>query len=751
MRWRKAARLLFIILSSIFGLLVLLFAFINLPFTQRFVTTQTNQILATSNVPIHIDDIQRVLPNSVRIQGIVIRDLNSDTIIHVGGLKARVRLRALIRKRVILKDLDLRQTSMDLLMNYESRKYNIAETFTAGREPKAKKEKKKADWVISVKKGKLSSTHFRMTDSISGIHILQDICGIGLKDFTVSLPACEIVANTLELDDLTGNITIEPRREKKKKEKKGPPWNFGFSSLSLTEIDFTYSKSSDGFSLETVLEEGKIRADQMDVRSKVIDVKRISLAGVSTTIRTGEQSEIRNIPQEKNQDNFPWHLKGRVIDFEDVDLKLAKDGDSGSDSLENGIHVAGLDMKLRRFQLDKDHAGVEINKLGFVFDNGLSINEIKGELDSHAARTELNLAIKTANSQLNLEGMAEEGFLGIISNPGGIPKAGIKIQDTELSLEDISYFNSALKEQPYLKILANRPYSLGGNIDIIESTVNFSGISLRQDQNFNLGMDGSLEHPFPFSEALGNLNLSLSDIDVNWLNKVMAGFGLEERFRNLSSLSLESTISDSLISPDIDLLLSSNLGNIEGSGSISFKSDSFTVHSSFTGMLLGEILNSPELGSFTGSVEATGKGFTTESLESDFALQVDSIWYHGYNYSQASVNGSLRPDEYEFDIQVNDSALMADLTAVLNPGDSLFKVVASGTVKSQLQPLHFYSDTLFVETYVNGNLVKGGMALETDIRLTGTTLKSPFDSAVIRQMDLSFKTDSMGSMLRADA
>jgi len=753
MRWRKAVRLFFIFLGSVLGIIVLLFVFLNLPFLDGFVTKQTNQILAGANVPIHMDAIKRIMPYSVKIQGVLITDPEGDTIIHVGELKTNCRLRALARKKVILKDLDLDQASVELLMNYDSRKLNIAETFTAGRKPRADSaEKKKAAWVISVKKGNLSSTHFRMCDSISGIHILQDVSGLKLKSFSVSLPAREIVANTLELDGVAGNIALGPGQgSANKKNKKGPPWNFGLLNLSMKEINFGYAKGSDGFTLEAILGEGTVRAHEMDIRNKHIDLRRISLSGISTNIFTSNKPHESETGNKPGSLSFPWSIYSRVIDLEDASMRLAKKKGPDADSLENSFALAGLDMKLKAFVLDKDQAGVEINKLGFSLDNGFTVKELEGELVSDPGNTRLNLALESDHSRLQLDALAREGFFEVISAPEAVKKAEISISDTELSLQDMSYFSSELKDQPTFVVLADLPFSLRGGIDIADSVYSFSDFSLTQDQNFKLSLFGSLKNPMQSSGARGKLTLSLSDIDRSWLNEILAGNGMPGGLAEYTSLEVNSTISGTFRSPEFDIELQSSLGNLDAVGSLNFDPDRFSIYSSFERIELGELLNNQDLGSFTGSAEVSGMGFSRDSLLADISLLVDTLNFNDYVYGKASIKGKLRPDEYEFDMQVDDSSLKADLAGILNTGDSIVALMASGSVSAQLNELHFYEDTLKLETTVDGHLVKRRKALETDVSLGDIALFAPHDSADINYMKVIFDSDSLGSRLNAEA
>jgi translocation and assembly module TamB len=741
---RKSLRILGIILVSIFGLIGLLFACLNLPFTRGMVTKKTNQVLNQSNLPIHINSIDRILPNSIQIQGIVIAGLSGDTIIHVDELRTNCRVMALMRKKVILKDLDLGPTGIELLMNYHTGEYNIAEAFTSDRKPEVDKvEDDKVSWEIFIEKGNLTSTHFRMNDSVSEIHVLQDFSRIGIKRFSLSLATNEIAANTLELEGTAGFVELGPGQASDK-DSTGSPWSFGLQNLSLKDINFTYSTVTEGLALEMILGEGTLRANEMDLINKVVDMKEISLSMANITLNSGDRANQPEVQPKIDSDKFPWNLKSKLIDLENVNLKVGRNDTSS-------FNVEGLDMKLKGFQFDEEHASAAISTMNFNLNNGFSVKEIQGELDSDYKSTRLKLSVETGNSRLKLKGDAEGNFLGIISNPGGLRNAKMAIDKTDLSVLDLSYFNSELQDQPYFKILAERPISIGGILHVVNSAYGFSGISISQERNFSMTLNGSATDLFHAARATGDLNVFVSDVSMAWLNDWLAGFGLDERFKETTKLSLSSHISGSLNSPDFSMELRSNLGNIDVAGTLDFDADSFSVHSSLERVLLGEILNNPELGTFTGSVEATGTGHSPETLQAQVSLQVDSLLFHDYNYTHVNLEGTLRPEEYAFIIKVDDSNVRTDLKAILNPGDSIFEVQAAGTLFVQLDKLHFYKDTLSIEANFEADLIKRRDGLESDIDLTGISLANMKNSADIQHISAVIRADSVSSGLRAEA
>ena len=88
MRRRKFRKFLWFFLMGLLGMLLLVFLFLNLPFSQRIATRKVNQILSSVSVPIHLDAIKKIMPGSVSIQGIVIQGIQGDTIIYAGELQA---------------------------------------------------------------------------------------------------------------------------------------------------------------------------------------------------------------------------------------------------------------------------------------------------------------------------------------------------------------------------------------------------------------------------------------------------------------------------------------------------------------------------------------------------------------------------------------------------------------------------------------------------------------------------------------
>ena len=74
-RVRGIIKAVLVFLIAVIGLLILTFIIINLPFSHSFVTQKVNNIFISSGIPVHLNSVNKVLPWSVYVQGVLIHGL----------------------------------------------------------------------------------------------------------------------------------------------------------------------------------------------------------------------------------------------------------------------------------------------------------------------------------------------------------------------------------------------------------------------------------------------------------------------------------------------------------------------------------------------------------------------------------------------------------------------------------------------------------------------------------------------------
>ncbi len=741
MRLRKWRKISLVFLMGIVGLLLMVFLVLNLPFSQRFATGKVNQILSSSGVPIHLDAIRKIMPGSVNIQGIVISGTQGDTIIYVGELQADIRLISLIRSKVMLKEVLLDGVLVELVRKSGAEKLNIAAAFQSGKKKAVPLEKPPAKWEISIKKGALTNIHFLMQDSLGGIHIAEDASEIELGSFLVSLPAREISCKTLFLGEADGLVNLTPRMLPPRKHK-GSPWNLGFQKLVLDDVDFIFSQAEAGLRLETSIGKGSIKANEIELVSRTADFELISLDKSMVTIQTGSASKKPKKQKNAKEDSSPWNLRSEDIEISKSALRL------GSDPLEN---FKELDVRVEDLRLDKDQAGMKLKKIGFEMGNGFTLKKMSGEIDSNSELTRLQLEINSGNSRMRLEGMAEAGYQEIFSAPEAISKGALDMELSQISLRDLSYFVEDLDSLAFYTSLAASQIDMSARLNIEGPLFTLSECSVSQEKNFKITLEGRLNNPLQFSDATGDLDLEISGLDQAWMQSFADGIGIFQEIPELSDLKILGNISDSLKSPDISLELKSQSGNVDLEGSFDFQKEFFMLAYSFRKLALGELLSMPELRSFTGAGEIKGRGFSGENLNASYYLQIDTLRFHGYEYSHTQLTGTIEPGVYELQMVANDSSLKADLNLTLNLADSAMAVKVSGYLHAQLNKLHLVQDTLAVETVLDASLIHNGKELRARISAEEIAITTPWETAVIPELNANFNSDSLSSRFHADA
>jgi hypothetical protein len=744
-------------LVFLLGLIFLFFVFINLPFSKKFLSRQVNGLFTKLELPLHIQSIQAVRLRTVKVDGFSIIDPRGDTIIYAGKVKAGYHLPALTRSQVRLKNARISEVEVSLLMNEESRKLTIAEAFQKDQKKKpADPPKKKNFWHISGRTIDLSSVLFRMTDSLNGVHILQEVEELNLKKFVLSLEEKEITAHSLELSGLDGNIHLAPvhpasqveQSKKANKKANRTPWNFGAAQLDLKHIDFNFHQSRDSLMLEVELEKARLKSRELDLPGKLIHLDQLSLQGLRTEVYTAGASPDKQTTKAGRNKSFLWDIASRRFDLEDLDFSVADYNTRFADSATN-LGMDLKEMRLRDFRLSESRSTVDLRKLSFHLSNGLSLEGMQAELDSDSTSTRLELAMETANSQIRLDGSARTGFMDLLHNPGEIPAADLRIFDSRIALKDLAFLDSTLNKAPVYPLLTASPTNIELRADVEKDKLEIAELILSQSGNFRLGLNGHTENTFTPKQAYGGLNLEITRLHMPWLKDVLATTGFESSLPDSTELSLLAEISDTLMAPQLDIQVNSNRGRVRLAGYLDLLSGTYDLNSGFEHVHLGEFLSLSELGYFSGEAGIKGKGYSLESMESDLTFRIDTLQFQDYAYRKTEIQGKISPGKYTLNLQAKDPNIHGELEAELARTDSSFRGEAEGTLFARLDLLNFMEDTLSVESNLRAEFERGRDFLESEFHLEEMVLNTPRDRAELAEFEAYFQTDSFSTTLNA--
>jgi translocation and assembly module TamB len=751
MRIRGIIKAMVVFLISLVGFLMLVFVFINLPFSHRFVTQKINNILSSSRLPIHINSVNKVFPWAIYVQGILIHGSQGDTIVYAGKVRSGFEPLALIKKRLILKSVYLEKATINFLRNPGEEQLNIATAFSPVKEAKpVDPDVKKKPLEISIADVEVKDLKFRMTDSVAGIYVSQDIVRIKVVTNKMSLIEKTIIARSLEIDGATGNMTLNRKTDGESKES-GAPWNFGIKELNAGNINFVFDDPAGKQKLDLLAGEIEIKTRQTDINKKIIDFDKISISRTSAVLHIDNQSENRGKTKPAKSDSDGWDIRGDMINLQDVACQIIKYSDTAVYNQLSGFSVIGLGMRLSDLQFNKADLKADIENMKFDLGNGLSIKDLNGGIDSHSETTRINLVVETANSRLNFDGMADGYIFDILKNPERIHNGSLALKKTGISLTDIFYFKPDLRKIPGINSLIASPVSIEGNMKLNSAQLTLPSFSVSQSNSLTVSFKGKIDNVFDPRNTMCDVEFSINKITSHWLREISKEIKPDFILPDFKELSIIGSVSDSLRSPDFTVNLKSDLGKLDLLGSFDFGHDKFSFRSCAANLMAGKILNSQTFGSFSGTGEISGSGITGKSLNAVAVLKVDSFRVMNYVYKNFEIGCKIKPGEYDLKVNVSDPSLKLDINAGLKAEGSLLSVNFSGKIVADLYKLHLYKDSLFIEGNMSGDLMKNHEEMSADLSLSEIGIASPDDSVKIHTITSSFESDSLNTNIVAGA
>lgn len=750
-RLRKFIKIFAVFLISTIGIIALLLLLINLPFTDRIVSNQVNGLFNRLELPLHIQRIRTVLPNKVRVEGVTISGTEGDTIIQVMDMEAHIKLPAILKNTLKMKKVYLAGILVDLNNDSLNTGINIGKAFSGKDKTEAEKPKKQnGSWEIDIRSCQLINTSFKLDDPSIGIHIDEEIENLKLSGFHLSLLNRSMVFKGINLKNGLGGIKISPRLIPPKTEKSAP-WNFGFKTVQVNELDFTFNQVTDSLLLNLHLKEGLIRTRMTDFTNNQIDAGLIKLEGADAKILTGNAKKTPESTEKLPPPAFPWDIVIDETNLQKVKLVMGLYSHPDySDTISTPL-IKLDDMHLVDTRLNNKSAEVLVKKLGFELANGFLLKQMRGDFASNQESTHLDFKIETENSQTELKAKAGESIFEMLENPDKIRKASVSFKNTSLSLLDIFYFDDDLRKIPSLTTLSSSPIILGGEFLLDQTMATLSAVSVAQGNNFNISLDGSVRDPLQIKKARGNLVFEISSRDSIWLKKLMREFDKEDDYTSLTSFSLGGSISDTMGYSGIDLKLQSSLGNMDLSGTIDLQNEDFDLKTSFRNLLPGKLLKEESLGSVSGSGAISGRGFKPDSLSAKASLLLDSLVYKNYQYTGTSIIAEALSGIYEITLQVDDPNLKTGLNTTLDRRDSSLMLIANGTLFAQLEQIHLTSDTVSVETKISASYSKTPRTLDTEMSLQNIRVLSLYEETNIQGITAQISTDSIETHLHGEA
>jgi len=671
----------------ILGLLLLLALIIQIPTVQNSLVRKiTNTLSDQTDTEIQIDHLYLGFFNTVNLRGVYAEDLTQDTLLYAGRLGVDLNMLALLGRRVQIKELDLRDITVNLSRTTRDSSFNFQFLIDAFAGEQKEKTSTSAPWTILVDQIKLSNTQLRLLDEIGRYELNTDIGYL-----QIDINSLDLVAQTLDIRQLQlansairytqfagGNSDTSSRSSDPTTETGSaypqPPMAISLERLSLTDNQFAYSNNN------TVRQKNLLDFSHLDLKDLNLEARQISWQTDSLKAQIRQLSvedhsgfKINRFETEAFFGNQQIRAKDLLLRTPQTNIQLNYTADY------EDFSVWGSDLAERvRMQFELDNTSIAFQDLNYF---APAIKEIK-QINTGLTRTILAKAKASGTlaqlNQFNIN-LSVANDLRLVADGQARNLTAPKKLSYRLNLRDLSTSHDQLKN---LTRNVNIPagleplgrIKLSGQLRGSLDTVNGNNIELKTNSTSYFAGDLRTRHlqsstPIAFQLDINALRTEAADL---------AGFSsspLPAALYRLGKINYGGTIQGNQYDITSRGVLNSDAGMVQTNARIQFNTD--YTDAEYEGSVrldsfeLGYVLQDTSIGTTSLALQGEGNGLQADSLRVKVAGTVQAFEYRDYLYKNLVIDGLVRQNLFEGNAQFDDPNLRFDFSGAVNLRDSI--------------------------------------------------------------------------------
>jgi hypothetical protein len=386
--------------------------------------------------------------------------------------------------------------------------------------------------------------------------------------------------------------------------------------------------------------------------------------------------------------------------------------------------------------------------LSLTLDNGFNLEkgDIRFRSDS-TQKTLIDLNLKSTSGTINLGAASEKELVVLLESYKDVP-FNLNIEGTEILIQDILSFIPEMNDEQIPE--ANKDLRIGIECSV-SGTANMFEIGnllLNSSSGVTLTASGDIINITDPLSSVCSVEFKTSTINPSQVNEFMKMAGISVILPEFEPLTLEGTITDSLMVPEILLSLNSNSGNIVAAGSINLIRRSYDLNMKYQGLDLRLVKNNSDMGKISGTLNLAGTEFNPEMMKISASLFVDTVGYKDYDYKRINVKVEGDNGLYKFVLNSSDSSFKTDLAGEFEHRDSINRGQVSGFFGIDAGNLNLLSDLSF-SGELSGNIQRSPGDLNAAVSLKDITISNSENSEDLE--NLSFSLHSSDSLVEGKA
>ncbi|HWA32806.1 MAG TPA: translocation/assembly module TamB domain-containing protein [Cyclobacteriaceae bacterium] len=707
------------IVLSVVLLLIAAFLLIRLPSIQNLIVQKAVTSLSEKiGTKARIDKIYLSFPKEVVVTGIFLEDQAHDTLVSIGKLSIDTDLWGLLHNKIDLNEVGLesavarlRRAGRDSAFNFDY----IPKAF-ASPSPTTPDSTSKP-WIISFKKLRVTNSDVKFIDSLNGTFARSRIGALNIDMDEFDLDRSVFKAGEILLSDVNASLTQSHQSSASTSPAREPQDSLpkiAFRDARFERVRFAYTAGDQVLNFNS--ERTVLRANAIDLAQQAVDLSEITVDRTFVQLNILKSEARHSAPSDPDRSSdfvlSPWKVDVARLDLWDMGIQYYDFNQpvvKGSLDL-NHLWISALDFHVRDLKADSQSLGATIKKLSFQEKNGLSLRSLETGIQLKDHSFELTkFELRTDKTLVLADVSARFSSLASLSKNYADASITLKVRPSHVAVGDVVFFQPHLLDSLPVHISKSSRVQLETDVEGKVRDLAIRKFMVSALDSTYVEMNGSIKGLPDFDHA--EMNISLNKI---YSSKKDIGSLLPDSLKSTTQrfaswIYFKGDFKGSLKKPALDGLLVTNIGSVETHAKMDL--DTLSKAANYSGRVkindfhLGQVLGDTAVGRITMNASIAGSGLTMDRLNAKVDLLIDQFQYHGYNYADFKLKGSINKYFFSGDASIADKNLDMHLNADLNFNDEVPSYKLSLDLKvADLKALHLSERELKTRGRLDVNL-----------------------------------------------
>ncbi|MCW3086167.1 MAG: hypothetical protein JWP12_3533 [Bacteroidetes bacterium] len=710
---KKLLKFILWLVAVIVFLLVSLIVAIKIPAVQsKLINAATNYVSSRTHTYIAIKKIGISFPKSVYVEGLLLKDLNHDTLLYAGDAKVNMDMIGLLHSKIHFKSIDLENVTAKLSRAENDTTFNFNFLLTAFSDSTKKvkvKQPKSSKTDLSIDDVSLKNIHFTYNDKHSGVYASANFSDLALSIDQLDVDNLIFKVDEVTLENLHSKVIISKRS---KSGPSGEPQQMPVISAKSITIKNSAFAFDDLVGKQTVfsnITDLRVKNAAVDLNKSSVNLDELLLAksntGVSTTDlpKTGTDS-IASVSTSENN----WNITAKKIELSDNQFSYNVLNKPELKKVFDAAHIhykhISLDAKDLFYSTDKILANV--NSFTAADSTYFVVNQFSTDFVMNKNSITANkLILKTNNSSINATAGIKYSSLTTIADSIGKLYVNADLKKTIVHTRDILYFSPQLIKQPFFSSAANS-VTVSGKVNGTIGHLSGQQLVINTGEKTEIATDFTIIG-LPDAENayfdIPELTVTSGSRDVK---KLLGDSLLPKSIALPQDIKLNGKFKGKLKAFSGAVDLKSDFGNAEVTGDID-KAENFSGNLHIHQFNVARLLNDTTgmFGPVTLNAVINGHGLDKEKVQAKITADAPEFYLNKYTYHKLTIDGTASGQKFEGKINLNDPNAVFDFDGIVNVAKDSEQYKFNLNLKgADLQKLKISKDDFRIGLFANADL-----------------------------------------------